>query len=134
MLFFIHQLYFLNIFLNRYVITELLQSDLHKIIVSHQPLSSDHIKVFLYQILRGKLRIFFIIIIHFYLFLYMAMVFMETFWSKWTIHYVILLNLIFLNELSRVKKEMERTFFKQNSCGISDSIMLGKPSVNLWYN
>ncbi|KAJ8936343.1 hypothetical protein NQ318_020923 [Aromia moschata] len=36
-----------------YVITELLQSDLHKIIVSHQPLSSDHIKVFLYQILRG---------------------------------------------------------------------------------
>ncbi|KAJ8983245.1 hypothetical protein NQ317_011654, partial [Molorchus minor] len=37
----------------RYVITELLQSDLHKIIVSHQPLSSDHIEVFLYQILRG---------------------------------------------------------------------------------
>lgn len=42
-------------FFYRYVITELLQSDLHKIIVSHQPLSSDHIKVFLYQILRGKL-------------------------------------------------------------------------------
>ncbi|CAG9819024.1 unnamed protein product [Phaedon cochleariae] len=37
----------------RYVITELLQSDLHKIIISHQPLSPDHIKVFLYQILRG---------------------------------------------------------------------------------
>ncbi|KAL1132522.1 hypothetical protein AAG570_010477, partial [Ranatra chinensis] len=36
-----------------YVITELLQSDLHKIIVSPQHLSSDHIKVFLYQILRG---------------------------------------------------------------------------------
>nr|CAG4635420.1 EOG090X04Z1 [Artemia franciscana] len=36
-----------------YVITELMQSDLHKIIVSPQHLSSDHIKVFLYQILRG---------------------------------------------------------------------------------
>lgn len=38
---------------HRYVITELLQSDLHKIIVSPQHLSQDHIKVFLYQILRG---------------------------------------------------------------------------------
>ena len=38
----------------RYVITELMQSDLHKIIVSPQHLSTDHIKVFLYQILRGK--------------------------------------------------------------------------------
>ncbi|CAF4939046.1 unnamed protein product [Pieris macdunnoughi] len=37
-----------------YVITELLQSDLHKIIVSPQHLSADHIKVFLYQILRVK--------------------------------------------------------------------------------
>lgn len=36
------------------MITELLQSDLHKIIVSPQHLSADHIKVFLYQILRGK--------------------------------------------------------------------------------
>ncbi|XP_072380046.1 serine/threonine-protein kinase NLK isoform X1 [Diabrotica undecimpunctata] len=43
----------LDFFQEIYVITELLQSDLHKIIVSHQPLSSDHIKVFLYQILRG---------------------------------------------------------------------------------
>ena len=31
-----------------------MQSDLHKIIVSSQPLSSDHVKVFLYQILRGN--------------------------------------------------------------------------------
>ncbi len=31
-----------------------MQSDLHKIIVSPQPLSSDHVKVFLYQILRGE--------------------------------------------------------------------------------
>ncbi|MGH0168054.1 UNVERIFIED_CONTAM: hypothetical protein FKN15_072062 [Acipenser sinensis] len=36
-----------------YVITELMQSDLHKVIVSPQPLGTDHIKVFLYQILRG---------------------------------------------------------------------------------
>lgn len=39
-----------------YVVTELMQSDLHKIIVSPQPLSSDHAKVFLYQILRGRPR------------------------------------------------------------------------------
>ncbi|KAK2187438.1 hypothetical protein NP493_165g02043 [Ridgeia piscesae] len=30
-----------------------MQSDLHKIVVSQQPLTSDHVKVFLYQILRG---------------------------------------------------------------------------------
>ncbi|GIY83824.1 hypothetical protein CDAR_576801 [Caerostris darwini] len=42
-----------NVFQEIYVITELMQSDLHKIIVSPQPLSVDHIKVFLYQILRG---------------------------------------------------------------------------------
>jgi len=46
--------YFLNLLHpRRYVITELMQSDLHKIIVSPQQLSPDHIKVFLYQILRG---------------------------------------------------------------------------------
>uniref|UniRef100_A0A0N5AFT0 Serine/threonine kinase NLK n=1 Tax=Syphacia muris TaxID=451379 RepID=A0A0N5AFT0_9BILA len=37
----------------KYVLTELMQSDLHKIIVSPQPLTSDHVKVFVYQILRG---------------------------------------------------------------------------------
>ena len=37
-----------------YVVTELMQSDLHKIIVSPQPLSADHVKCFVYQILRGK--------------------------------------------------------------------------------
>jgi nemo like kinase len=36
-----------------YVLTELMQSDLHKIIVSPQTLTPDHIKVFVYQILRG---------------------------------------------------------------------------------
>ena len=30
-----------------------MQSDLHKIIVSPQPLTIDHVKVFVYQILRG---------------------------------------------------------------------------------
>ncbi|KAJ8679951.1 hypothetical protein QAD02_015738 [Eretmocerus hayati] len=43
----------MDFFQEIYVITELLQSDLHKIIVSPQHLSTDHIKVFLYQILRG---------------------------------------------------------------------------------
>lgn len=45
---------FLDVVFNRYIVSELMQSDLHKIIVSPQPLSSDHVKVFLYQILRGK--------------------------------------------------------------------------------
>ncbi|XP_050407899.1 serine/threonine-protein kinase NLK isoform X1 [Patella vulgata] len=43
----------IDFFTEIYVVTELLQSDLHKIIVSPQPLTSDHVKVFLYQILRG---------------------------------------------------------------------------------
>ncbi|KAH8038804.1 hypothetical protein HPB51_003288 [Rhipicephalus microplus] len=44
----------LDFFQEIYVTTELMQSDLHKIIVSPQPLTSDHLKVFLYQILRGE--------------------------------------------------------------------------------
>ena len=36
-----------------YVVSDLMESDMHKIIVSPQQLSEDHIKVFLYQILRG---------------------------------------------------------------------------------
>lgn len=32
-----------------------MQSDLHKIIVSPQALTPDHVKVFVYQILRGLL-------------------------------------------------------------------------------
>ncbi|XP_018020677.1 serine/threonine-protein kinase NLK2 [Hyalella azteca] len=43
----------LDSFQEIYVMTELMESDLHKIIVSPQNLSSDHIKIFLYQILRG---------------------------------------------------------------------------------
>lgn len=48
-------------YLHRYVVTELMQSDLHKIIVSPQPLTIDHVKVFLYQILRGKFFLIFLI-------------------------------------------------------------------------
>lgn len=36
-----------------YVATDLMQTDLHRIIVSQQPLTTDHVKIFLYQILRG---------------------------------------------------------------------------------
>lgn len=43
----------IDFFQEIYVITELMQSDLHKIIVSVQRLFPEHIKVFLYQILRG---------------------------------------------------------------------------------
>lgn len=43
----------IDLFNEIYVVSELMQSDLHKIIVSPQPLTADHVKVFLYQILRG---------------------------------------------------------------------------------
>lgn len=51
-----------------------MQSDLHKIIVSPQPLSSDHVKVFLYQILRGNFSSFkfnenYVAVLFFFLFL-----------------------------------------------------------------
>ncbi|KAG9509395.1 Serine/threonine-protein kinase NLK [Fragariocoptes setiger] len=42
-----------DFFQELYVICELSASDLHRIIVSSQPLSVDHVKIFLYQILRG---------------------------------------------------------------------------------
>ena len=47
-----------------YVMCELMQSDLHRIIVSPQPLSADHVKIFLYQILRGTLYLHSAKIIH----------------------------------------------------------------------
>lgn len=37
----------------RYIVTDLMETDLHQIIVSPQQLTEDHIKVFIYQILRG---------------------------------------------------------------------------------
>lgn len=42
-----------NLYTDIYVVMELMASDLHRIIVSPQALTSDHIKVFIYQILRG---------------------------------------------------------------------------------
>ncbi|XP_064392258.1 serine/threonine-protein kinase NLK2-like [Halichondria panicea] len=36
-----------------YVLSQLMESDLHQIIVSPQKLTEDHIKVFIYQIIRG---------------------------------------------------------------------------------
>uniref|UniRef100_A0A1I8FN80 Protein kinase domain-containing protein n=1 Tax=Macrostomum lignano TaxID=282301 RepID=A0A1I8FN80_9PLAT len=36
-----------------YLLCDLMQTDLHRIIVSPQPLSADHVKIFLYQLLRG---------------------------------------------------------------------------------
>lgn len=37
----------------RYLVSELLDTDLHQIIASQQALSNDHIQYFLYQIMRG---------------------------------------------------------------------------------
>jgi mitogen-activated protein kinase 7 len=36
-----------------YVVFDLMESDLHRIIYSEQPLTEEHIRYFLYQILRG---------------------------------------------------------------------------------
>ena len=36
-----------------YVVSDLMETDLHRIIYSRQPLSSDHIQYFVYQVLRA---------------------------------------------------------------------------------
>lgn len=38
-----------------YIVTELMETDLHRVIYSRQELSDDHIQYFMYQILRGLL-------------------------------------------------------------------------------
>ena len=38
-----------------YIITDLMETDLHRVIYSRQELSDDHIQYFVYQILRGIL-------------------------------------------------------------------------------
>lgn len=38
-----------------YIITDLMETDLHRVIYSHQELSDDHIQYFIYQTLRGLL-------------------------------------------------------------------------------
>eukprot|EP01083_Nonionella_stella_P081987 226172_1 len=47
-----------------YLVAELMDSDLHQIIVSKQQLSNDHIQYFIYQILRGLLFIHSANVIH----------------------------------------------------------------------
>ena len=42
------------IFSCSYIVMELMESDMHHIIMSPQHLSEDHVKLFLYQILRGQ--------------------------------------------------------------------------------
>lgn len=39
----------------RLILSDLMESDLHQIIVSPQQLTEDHVKVFVYQVLRGML-------------------------------------------------------------------------------
>ena len=46
----------------RYVVSDLMESDLHQIIVSPQQLTEDHVKVFVSQILRGKELAFYAIL------------------------------------------------------------------------
>lgn len=36
-----------------YIVSDLMETDLHRIIYSRQPLSDDHVQYFLYQILRA---------------------------------------------------------------------------------
>ena len=36
-----------------YIVQDLMETDLHRIIYSRQPLSIDHIQYFIYQLLRG---------------------------------------------------------------------------------
>lgn len=36
-----------------YIVLDLMESDLHRIIYSPQPLSEEHVRYFLYQLLRG---------------------------------------------------------------------------------
>ena len=47
-----------------YLVSELMDSDLHQIIVSKQHLSNDHVQYFVYQILRGLLFIHSANVIH----------------------------------------------------------------------
>lgn len=47
-----------------YFVNDLMETDLHRVIYSHQDLTDDHIQYFLYQILRGMLYIHSSSIIH----------------------------------------------------------------------
>lgn len=47
-----------------YIVTELMETDLHRVIYSRQDLSDDHIQYFIYQILRGLLYVHSANVIH----------------------------------------------------------------------
>ena len=47
-----------------YIITDLMETDLHRVIYSRQELTDDHIQYFIYQILRGILYMHSANIIH----------------------------------------------------------------------
>jgi len=53
-----------NGFEDIYFVNDLMETDLHRVIYSHQDLTDDHIQYFLYQILRGMLYIHSSSIIH----------------------------------------------------------------------
>jgi serine/threonine protein kinase len=40
-----------------YIVTELMETDLHRVIYSRQDLSDEHIQYFMYQLMRGMLYI-----------------------------------------------------------------------------
>ena len=42
-----------NTFKDIYIVTDLMDTDLHRIVRSQQPLSDDHVRYFVYQVLRG---------------------------------------------------------------------------------
>ncbi len=47
-----------------YFVTDLMETDLHRVIYSHQELTDDHIQYFVYQVLRGMLYIHSSSVIH----------------------------------------------------------------------
>ena len=47
-----------------YILTELMETDLHRVIYSRQDLTDDHIQYFMYQLLRGMLYVHSANIIH----------------------------------------------------------------------
>jgi mitogen-activated protein kinase 1/3 len=47
-----------------YIITDLMETDMHRVVYSRQELSDDHIQYFMYQLLRGILYMHSALVIH----------------------------------------------------------------------
>lgn len=47
-----------------YIITDLMETDMHRVIYSRQELSDEHIQYFIYQVLRGVLNMHSALVIH----------------------------------------------------------------------